>query len=76
MTSRPTPRKITLTGSKATGKAVALAAAIDLKRVTWKWVATIRQSCLTLSMSPRLLAPCSGAPSPTYGQICAAVKRV
>ena len=34
MTSHPTPRKISLTGSIAAGKNVASAAALDLKRVT------------------------------------------
>jgi acyl-CoA reductase-like NAD-dependent aldehyde dehydrogenase len=76
MTSHPTPRKISFTGSVATGKKIAAAAAPDLKRVTLELGGN----------DPAILLPDVdvGAVAPKIfwsafencGQICAAIKRV
>jgi len=47
MTSHPAVAKISFTGSVPTGKAVAAAAAPDLKASPSNWAVTTRRSCLT-----------------------------
>jgi acyl-CoA reductase-like NAD-dependent aldehyde dehydrogenase len=76
MTSHPVPRKVSFTGSVATGKKVAAAAAPDLKRVTLELggndpaillddvdVATVADSVFRAAFA-------------NNGQVCSAVKRV
>jgi acyl-CoA reductase-like NAD-dependent aldehyde dehydrogenase len=76
MTSHPTPRKISFTGSVETGKKVAAAAAPDLKRVTLELGgndAAIVLSDVDLgSVAPKIFW---GAME-NSGQICSAIKRV
>jgi acyl-CoA reductase-like NAD-dependent aldehyde dehydrogenase len=76
MTTHPVPRKISFTGSVATGKRVAAAAADDLKRVTLE-LGGNDPAILLDDVDPAAIAQglfwsgCLNA-----GQICCAVKRV
>jgi acyl-CoA reductase-like NAD-dependent aldehyde dehydrogenase len=76
MTSHPVPRKISFTGSVATGKKVALAAAPDLKRVTLELggndPAIVLDDADPASVGAAIFA---GAFS-NNGQVCSAIKRV
>jgi len=76
MTSHPIPRKISFTGSVATGKRVAAAAAPDLKRVTLELggndPAIVLEDVDPKAVADRLFW---GAFANT-GQICTAIKRV
>ena len=76
MTSHPTPRKISFTGSVATGKKVAAAAAPDLKRVTLELggndAAIVLSDVDLASVAPKIFW---GAME-NSGQICSAIKRV
>jgi len=76
MTSHPVPRKISFTGSVATGKRVAAAAAPDLKRVTLELggndPAIVLDDVDPKAVADRLFW---GAFANT-GQICTAIKRV
>ena len=76
MTSHPVPRKISFTGSVATGKHVAAAAAPDLKRVTLELggndPAIILDDVDPAAIADRLFW---GA-FQNNGQVCSAVKRV
>jgi acyl-CoA reductase-like NAD-dependent aldehyde dehydrogenase len=76
MTSHPIPRKISFTGSVATGKKVAAAAAPDLKRVTLELggndPAIVLDDVDPKSVAQKLFW---GAFENT-GQICSAIKRV
>jgi acyl-CoA reductase-like NAD-dependent aldehyde dehydrogenase len=76
MTSHPVPRKISFTGSVATGKHVAASAAPDLKRVTLELggndPAILLDDVKPAEMAERLFW---GAFS-NNGQICSAIKRV
>ena len=77
MTSHPTPRKISFTGSVATGKHVAAAAAPDLKRVTLELGGNDPAIVLD-DVDPggdRREALLQGAFA-NSGQICSAIKRV
>ncbi len=76
MTSHPVPRKISFTGSVATGKHVAASAAPDLKRVTLELggndPAIVLDDVDPAAVADRLFW---GAFS-NNGQICSAIKRV
>jgi acyl-CoA reductase-like NAD-dependent aldehyde dehydrogenase len=76
MTSHPTPRKISFTGSVETGKKVAAAAAPDLKRVTLELggndAAIVLSDVDLASVAPKIFC---GAME-NSGQICSAIKRV
>ena len=76
MTSHPVPRKVSFTGSVATGKAVAAAAAPDLKRVTLELggndAAIVLDDADVGVIAERLF----GAAFRNSGQVCSAIKRV
>jgi acyl-CoA reductase-like NAD-dependent aldehyde dehydrogenase len=76
MTAHPTPRKISFTGSTATGKKVAAAAAEDLKRVTLELggndPAIVLDDADPDEIADRLFWGAFG----NNGQVCLAVKRV
>lgn len=76
MTSHPVPRKISFTGSVATGKRVAAAAADDLKRVTLELggndPAIVLDDADIAKVAPKLY----GSAFQNNGQICSAIKRV
>ena len=76
MTSHPIPRKISFTGSVATGKKVAASAAPDLKRVTLELggndAAIVLSDVDLASVAPKIFW---GAME-NSGQICSAIKRV
>ncbi|WP_433323708.1 aldehyde dehydrogenase family protein [Spirillospora sp. CA-294931] len=76
MTSHPVPRKISFTGSVATGKRVAAAAADDLKRVTLELggndPAILLDDADPAAVADRLF----GAAFMNNGQVCSAIKRV
>jgi acyl-CoA reductase-like NAD-dependent aldehyde dehydrogenase len=76
MTSHPTPRKISFTGSVATGKHVAMSAAPDLKRVTLE-LGGNDPAILLDDVDPAGIAEkiFRGA-FDNSGQICSAIKRV
>jgi acyl-CoA reductase-like NAD-dependent aldehyde dehydrogenase len=76
MTSHPIPRKVSFTGSVATGKHVAASAAPDLKRVTLELggndPAIVLDDVDPVAVADKIF---TGAFSNT-GQICSAIKRV
>jgi acyl-CoA reductase-like NAD-dependent aldehyde dehydrogenase len=76
MTSHPTPRKISFTGSIETGKKVAMSAAPDLKRVTLELggndPAIILDDADPATVAKAIFA---GAFN-NNGQVCSAIKRV
>jgi acyl-CoA reductase-like NAD-dependent aldehyde dehydrogenase len=76
MTDHPTPRKISFTGSVATGKKVAAAAAPDLKRVTLELggndPAIILDDADVATVADKIF---QGAFA-NNGQVCSAIKRV
>jgi len=76
MTSHPVPRKISFTGSVATGKRVAAAAADDLKRVTLELggndPAIVLDDADVAAIAPKLY----GSAFQNNGQVCSAIKRV
>jgi acyl-CoA reductase-like NAD-dependent aldehyde dehydrogenase len=76
MTSHPIPRKISFTGSIATGKKVAMAAAPDLKRVTLELGGN--DPAIVLDDADPAAVAAKLFPLAFYnsGQVCAAVKRV
>jgi acyl-CoA reductase-like NAD-dependent aldehyde dehydrogenase len=76
LTAHPTPRKISFTGSVATGKQVALAAARDLKRVTLELGGNDPAIVLD-DADPRTVAPeLFKFAFANNGQLCSAIKRV
>ncbi|RFU38614.1 aldehyde dehydrogenase family protein, partial [Actinomadura logoneensis] len=76
MTAHPVPRKISFTGSVATGKRVAAAAAPDLKRVTLE-LGGNDPAILLDDVDPEAVADrLFGAAFMNNGQVCSAVKRV
>jgi acyl-CoA reductase-like NAD-dependent aldehyde dehydrogenase len=76
MTSHPTPRKISFTGSVATGKKVAIAAAPDLKRVTLELGGNDAAILLgDIDVKATAQKVFWGA-FENSGQICSAIKRV
>jgi acyl-CoA reductase-like NAD-dependent aldehyde dehydrogenase len=76
MTSHPTPRKVSFTGSVATGKHVAVSAAPDLKRVTLE-LGGNDAAILLDDIDPAAIAEklFQGA-FDNNGQVCSAIKRV
>jgi acyl-CoA reductase-like NAD-dependent aldehyde dehydrogenase len=76
MTSHPTPRKVSFTGSVATGKHVAASAAPDLKRVTLELggndPAIILDDADPAAIAEKLFQGAFG----NSGQVCSAIKRV
>lgn len=76
MTAHPTPRKVSFTGSIATGKRVAVAAAADLKRMTLELggndPAIVLDDVDIASVAPALFESAFN----NAGQICCAAKRV
>ncbi|MEX2395320.1 MAG: aldehyde dehydrogenase family protein [Actinomycetota bacterium] len=76
MTSHPVPRKISFTGSVATGKHVASSAAPDLKRVTLELggndAAIVLDDVDASSVAEKIFDGAFG----NCGQICSAIKRV
>src|SRR5206468_4356039 len=76
MTSHPVPRKISFTGSVATGKKVAASAAPDLKRVTLE-LGGNDPAILLDDIDPATVADrVFRAAFANNGQVCSAVKRV
>jgi len=76
MTGHPVPRKISFTGSIATGKKVAAAAASDLKRVTLELGGNDPAIVLDDADPAAIAAGLFGSAFANCGQICSAVKRV
>lgn len=76
LTSHPIPRKISFTGSTATGKKVALAAAEDLKRVTLELGGNDPAIILGGTNVSKVAESLFWGAFRNNGQICAAVKRV
>jgi acyl-CoA reductase-like NAD-dependent aldehyde dehydrogenase len=76
MTSHPVPRKISFTGSVATGKQVAAAAAPDLKRVTLE-LGGNDPAIILDDVDPAAIADkLFWGAFQNNGQVCSAVKRV
>jgi acyl-CoA reductase-like NAD-dependent aldehyde dehydrogenase len=76
MTSHPTPRKITFTGSAAAGKQVAAAAAPDLKRVTLE-LGGNDPAILLDDVDPAAVADeVFWGAFMNSGQVCSAIKRI
>ena len=76
MTSHSVPRKVSFTGSVATGKAVAAAAAPDLKRVTLELGGNDAAIVLDDADIGVVAEGLFGAAFRNSGQVCSAVKRV
>jgi acyl-CoA reductase-like NAD-dependent aldehyde dehydrogenase len=76
MTSHPVPRKISFTGSVATGKHVAAAAAPDLKRVTLELGGNDAAIVLDDADPAKVGADLATHAFANCGQICSAVKRI
>ncbi|HEY8544497.1 MAG TPA: aldehyde dehydrogenase family protein [Acidimicrobiales bacterium] len=76
MTSHPVPRKISFTGSVATGKAVAAAAAPDLKRTTLELGGNDPAIVLDDADPARVAKGIFRGAFANSGQVCSAVKRV
>lgn len=76
LVSHPTPRKISFTGSIPIGKAVAVAAAHDLKRVTLELGGNDAAIVLDDADIDRIAEPLFGSAFANSGQICEATKRV
>jgi acyl-CoA reductase-like NAD-dependent aldehyde dehydrogenase len=76
MINHPTPRKVTFTGSVATGKRVATAAASDLKRVTLELGGNDPAIVLADADIERITADLFWGAFANNGQICGAIKRV
>jgi len=76
MTSHPVPRKISFTGSVATGKKVAAAAAPDLKRLTLE-LGGNDPAIILPDVDPKAVAQkVFWGAFENCGQICSAIKRV
>jgi acyl-CoA reductase-like NAD-dependent aldehyde dehydrogenase len=76
MTNHPVPRKIAFTGSVATGKKVAAAAANDLKRVTLELGGNDPAIVLEDADAATIAGKLFWAAFTNTGQVCCAVKRV
>jgi acyl-CoA reductase-like NAD-dependent aldehyde dehydrogenase len=76
MTSHPVPRKISFTGSVATGKKVAAAAAPDLKRVTLELGGNDPAIVLPDADPKAIAARLFWGAFQNCGQVCSAIKRV
>ncbi|MEO5874044.1 MAG: aldehyde dehydrogenase family protein, partial [Streptosporangiaceae bacterium] len=76
MTAHPVPRKISFTGSVATGKRVAAAAAPDLKRVTLELGGNDPAIILDDADVEKVAGKVFNSAFSNNGQICSAIKRV
>jgi acyl-CoA reductase-like NAD-dependent aldehyde dehydrogenase len=76
MTAHPVPRKISFTGSVATGKRVAAAAAPDLKRVTLELGGNDAAIILDDADPSTVAEGIFAAAFMNTGQVCSAIKRV
>ncbi|WP_433232195.1 aldehyde dehydrogenase family protein [Actinomadura formosensis] len=76
MTAHGVPRKISFTGSVATGKRVAAAAAPDLKRVTLELGGNDPAILLDDADPAAVAGKLFGAAFQNNGQVCSAIKRV
>jgi acyl-CoA reductase-like NAD-dependent aldehyde dehydrogenase len=76
MTGHPVPRKISFTGSTATGKLVAQSAAPDLKRVTLELGGNDPAIVLEDADPAKVSHAIFAAAFNNNGQVCSAVKRV
>jgi acyl-CoA reductase-like NAD-dependent aldehyde dehydrogenase len=76
MTSHPIPRKVSFTGSVATGKKVAAAAAPDLKRVTLELGGNDPAIVLPDANPKAIAAKLFWGAFQNCGQVCSAIKRV
>jgi acyl-CoA reductase-like NAD-dependent aldehyde dehydrogenase len=76
MTTHPAVRKISFTGSVATGKLVAAAAAPDLKRVTLELGGNDPAIVLQDADVPRVAKRLFWGAFENCGQVCSAIKRV
>jgi acyl-CoA reductase-like NAD-dependent aldehyde dehydrogenase len=76
MTSHPTPRKVSFTGSVATGKKVAVSAAADLKRVTLELGGNDPAILLDDVDVARSADGLFDGAFRNSGQVCIAIKRV
>jgi acyl-CoA reductase-like NAD-dependent aldehyde dehydrogenase len=76
MTEHPVPRKISFTGSVATGKRVAMSAAPDLKRVTLELGGNDAAIVLDDADPGKIAEKLFWGAFQNSGQVCAAVKRV
>lgn len=76
MTSHPMPRKISFTGSVATGKKVAAAAAPDLKRVTLELGGNDPAIVLPDADPKAIATKLFWGAFQNCGQVCSAIKRV
>jgi acyl-CoA reductase-like NAD-dependent aldehyde dehydrogenase len=76
ITTHPVPRKITFTGSTATGKRIAAAAASDLKRITLELGGNDPAIVLGDADLARVAEPIFRSAFVNNGQVCSAIKRV
>ena len=76
MTAHPVPRKISFTGSVATGKKVAASAAPDLKRTTLELGGNDAAILLDDVDPARVADGLFGGAFANNGQVCSAIKRV
>ncbi|NUR85319.1 MAG: aldehyde dehydrogenase family protein [Nonomuraea sp.] len=76
MTGHPTPRKISFTGSVATGKKVAVSAAPDLKRLTLELGGNDPAILLDDVDPGAVAAKLFAGAFQNNGQVCSAIKRV
>lgn len=76
MTTHPVPRKISFTGSVATGKKVAAAAAPDLKRVTLELGGNDPAIVLPDADPKEIAGKLFWGAFQNCGQVCSAIKRV
>ncbi|MBX3024273.1 aldehyde dehydrogenase family protein [bacterium] len=76
MTTHPVPRKISFTGSVATGKKVAAAAAPDLKRVTLELGGNDPAIVLPDANPKEIASKLFWGAFQNCGQVCSAIKRV
>jgi len=76
MSEHPIPRKVSFTGSVATGKKVALAAAADLKRVTLELGGNDPAIILDDADPAKIADALFWSAFRNCGQVCSAVKRI
>jgi acyl-CoA reductase-like NAD-dependent aldehyde dehydrogenase len=76
MTSHPVPRKISFTGSVATGKHIAASAAPDLKRVTLELGGNDAAIVLDDADPARITEKIFRGAFENSGQVCSAIKRL
>jgi acyl-CoA reductase-like NAD-dependent aldehyde dehydrogenase len=76
ISSHPTPRKVSFTGSVATGKKVAIAAAPDLKRLTLELGGNDAAIVLRDADPAKIAEKLFWGAFTNSGQVCSAVKRI